>query len=281
MNVELTQGGFQIGVLNIRFYAMMLLLGCLGGALLAHYEVKRRGMDPEHVWNVLALGVVLGLIGARLYHVIDLWGYYSQNLLEIPAIWHGGQGIYGAIVGAILAALIYARLRKLPGLLLLDIGAPSLLLGQAIGRWGNFFNQELYGPPTDLPWGIPIAPEHRLPGYEMYSHFHPLFLYESLLSFIGVAVLIWIARRFAHRLRPGDVMLGYIIWYPVERFLLEFLRIDPWKIAGIATAQWVSAACVLFAVIVLLWRHRTRKPEEQPVLSVPEPLPSDEEESQT
>lgn len=264
MTFELTQGGIQIGVLSIRFYALMLLLGCLGGALLAHWQLKRRGMNPEHAWNILALGVVLGLIGARLYHVIDLWDHYGQHLTEIPAIWRGGQGIYGALVGAILAVLIYARLRKLPILMLLDIGAPSMLLGQAIGRWGNFFNQELYGPPTDLPWGIPIAPEHRLPGYDLYTHFHPLFLYESLLSFIGVAVLLWISRRFSHRLRPGDIILGYGIWYPLERFFLEFLRIEPWTVAGVATAQWISGAVILVCGILLIWRHRRRAKVEQP-----------------
>ena len=139
-----------------------------------------------------------------------------------------------------------------------------MLLGQAIGRWGNFFNQELYGPPTDLPWGIPIAPEHRLPGYEFYTHFHPLFLYESLLSFIGVAVLLWISRRFSHRLRAGDIILGYAIWYPSVRFLLEFLRIEPWAVAGVPTAQWISGACILGAAIALIWRHRRRATAQQP-----------------
>jgi len=273
---ELTQGGIQIGVLNIRFYALMLLLGCVGGALLAHWQLKRRGMNPEHAWNILALGVVLGLIGARLYHVIDLWDHYSQHLTEIPAIWRGGQGIYGAVVGAILAVLIYARLRKLPILLLLDIGAPSMLLGQAIGRWGNFFNQELYGPPTDLPWGLPIAPEHRLPGYELYTHFHPLFLYESLLSFIGVAVLLWIGGRFPHRLRPGDIILGYGIWYPLERFFLEFLRIEPWTVAGVATAQWISGAAILVCGILLIWRHRRRAKVEQPPDTEAPPLDTEQ-----
>ncbi len=264
MTFELTQGGIQIGVLNIRFYALMLISGSVGGALLAHWEMKRRGMNPEHAWNILALGVVLGLIGARLYHVIDFWDYYGQHLMEIPAIWHGGQGIYGALVGAILAVFIYARLRKLPILLLLDIGAPSMLLGQAIGRWGNFFNKELYGPPTDLPWGIPIALEHRVSKYADFTHFHPLFLYESLLSFIGVAVLLWISRRFSHRLRPGDIILGYGIWYPMTRFSLEFLRIDPWTVAGIATAQWISGAVILVCGILLIWRHRRRAKVEQP-----------------
>jgi phosphatidylglycerol:prolipoprotein diacylglycerol transferase len=235
----------------------MTLTGVFAGGLLAHYEMKRRGQDPAHIWNILALGVVLGLIGARLYHVIDLWNeYYSQNPGEIIAIWHGGQGIYGALIGALLALYIYTRWQKLDLAMYADVGVIGFLLGQAVGRWGNFFNQELYGPPTDLPWGIPIDFDKRVPQYSSFTHFHPLFLYESLLSLLGVVTLFWISRRFKGWLKPGDIAFMYGIWYPTERFLLEFLRIDPWKLAGIATAQWVSGAIVLGCAFALWWRHR-------------------------
>jgi phosphatidylglycerol:prolipoprotein diacylglycerol transferase len=253
----------------------MTLLGCVAGAGIAHYEIKRRGEDPSHVWNILALGVVLGLIGARLYHVIHRWSeYYSQNPGEIIAIWHGGQGIYGAIVGALLALFIYVRWKKLNLAMYADVGVIGFLLGQAIGRWGNFFNQEIFGPPTDLPWGIAIdfakvqqhAPLEYAEQYTSGLRFHPLFLYESLLSFLGVAVLLYVSRRLKDWLRPGDVALMYGIWYPTERFFLEFLRIDdPWKIAGVATAQWVSGAIVLACAMVIWWRHRKPRaivPEE-------------------
>jgi len=263
---EVTRQGVQIGPLHIAFYGLMTLAGCIAGAVLAHYEMKRRGENPVHVWNILALGVVLGLIGARLYHVIDLWSsYYSQHLTEIPAIWHGGQGIYGAIVGALAALILYVRWQKLDLAMYADVGVIGFLLGQAVGRWGNFFNQELYGPPTDLPWGLYIPPQNRLPGYEFYTHFHPLFLYESLLSFIGVGVLLYLSRRFAGRLRPGDIALMYGLWYPTERFFLEFLRIEPWTAAGVAMAQWISGACILGCSIALIWRHRRQR------LPAPEP----------
>lgn len=256
---EVTRQGIQLGFLNIAWYGVMTLAGCFAGALLAHYEMKRRGQDTAHVWNILALGVILGLIGARAYHVIDLWNeFYAQNPGEIIAIWHGGQGIYGALIGALLALFIYTKWQKLDLAMYADVGVIGFLLGQAVGRWGNFFNQELYGPPTDLPWGIPIDFEHRVPQYNSYTHFHPLFLYESLLSLLGVATLLWISRRLKWWLKPGDIAIMYGIWYPTERFLLEFLRIDPWKLAGIATAQWISGAIVLGCAFALWWRHRKR-----------------------
>jgi phosphatidylglycerol:prolipoprotein diacylglycerol transferase len=271
---EVTRQGIHLGPLHIAFYGVMTLAGCFAGAILTHFEFKRRGENPEHGWNIMALGVVLGLIGARLYHVIHQWSYYSTHLTEIPAIWHGGQGIFGAIAGALLALILYVRWRRLNLAVYADIGVIGFLLGQAVGRWGNFFNQEIYGPPTELPWGLYIDATHRLPGYELYEHFHPLFLYESLTSLAGVLTLLWISRRFASKLKSGDVALMYGIWYPTERFFLEFLRIDdPWKIAGINTAQWVSGAIILVCAIALILRDRRSRIPAQ-IASVPEPLTS-------
>ena len=280
MTFEITRQGIQIGPLNIAFYAVMTLTGVFAGAFLAYYELKRRGESTEHVWNILALGVVLSLIGARLYHVIDYWDWYSQHLTEIPAIWHGGQGIYGALVGALVSLFIYARWKKLDLAMYADVGIIGFLLGQAVGRWGNFFNQELFGPPTNLPWGMFVDYQHRLEAglpleYMSATYFHPLFLYESILSFLGVATLLYVTRRFSHWLRPGDIALMYGIWYPTERFFLEFLRIDPWKIAGIATAQWISGAIVLGCTIALIWRHRKRGEAplpEEPIAEIGAPL---------
>jgi len=231
--------------------------GLFAGGLLGQWQAKRLGLNTDHVWNILVLGLVLGLIGARAYHVIDDWDYYRANPGLIPAIWKGGIGIYGAIAGALLAVVLYTRARKLSFLTWADIGAPCFLLGQTIGRWGNFFNQELYGKPTDLPWGIPIDEAHRPtdPQYAGYTHFHPLFLYESLWSALGVVALIWVSRRFADRLKPGDVLLLYGIWYPTERFVLEFLRIGNWYFAGFATAQIASAISIVLCGGALLYRH--------------------------
>lgn len=271
MNFELTMRGLEIGPLELRWYAVMILSGLLAGILLAQREAKRLGEDPVHVLDIAVLGTVSGLIGARTYHVVDRWNeVFVHDPVTVFFIWRGGLGIFGAVAGAALALAAYvwwinrsARAGK-PGakpmnvLRWFDIGAPAFLLGQGIGRWGNFFNQELFGPPTDLPWGIPIA---LYPGVR----FHPLFLYESLLSLLGVVVILYLGRRFAHRLRVGDTLLMYFMWYPAERFVLEFLRIDNpflsteiWKIGDVPMAQIVSTLLVVASVLALVWWRRPR-----------------------
>ncbi|MEX2599246.1 MAG: prolipoprotein diacylglyceryl transferase [Dehalococcoidia bacterium] len=273
---DISMQSVTIGPLEIRFYSIMILSGLLAGVLLAQREAKRLGENPEHVVNIAVLGAVFGIIGARLYHVVDAnyWPYYRDNPGQIIAIWNGGIGIFGAIAGAALALVVYVWWvnrnaaqqgrrgagKRMDPLRWFDIGAPAFLLGQAIGRWGNFFNQELFGPPTDLPWGIPIPMQNRPEGYEGFTHFHPLFLYESLLSLLGVVVLLFVARRYAHWVRPGDILLMYLIWYPATRFLLEFMRIGNWQFGDIPMAQIVSALFILAAAGLLVWRHRHAPP---------------------
>jgi phosphatidylglycerol:prolipoprotein diacylglycerol transferase len=150
---------------------------------------------------------------------------------------------------------IFARRRKLDFAFWLDVVAPALALGQAIGRWGNFFNQELYGNPSTLPWAIQINPENRLPGYEDQATYHPLFLYESLWNFGIVILLLWLGRKYDDRLINGDLFLIYLIAYPLGRFSLEFLRLDPSHVAGININQTVMLVVALSAVGVLVWRH--------------------------
>ncbi|MFM8321209.1 MAG: prolipoprotein diacylglyceryl transferase, partial [Chloroflexota bacterium] len=185
--------GIQIfGSLWIRFYGMILMSGALAGALLASWQARRRGKDPEIVWDALIWLLIAGLVGARLWHIFTpppsmaaqglTTAFYLTHPRDALAVWEGGLGIPGAVIGGALALLLYCRRNKLSFAEWADIAAPGLALGQAIGRWGNFVNQELYGRPTNLPWAIPIAPQHRLPGFEQYTHFHPLFLYESLCS---------------------------------------------------------------------------------------------------
>lgn len=269
MNFELTMQGLSIGAFELRFYSVMILSGLLAGIVLAQREAKRLGENPDHVVNIAVLGAVAGLIGARTYHVVDRWNeVYVYDPVSVFYIWRGGIGIFGAVAGSALALAAYvwwvnraAREGK-PGarpmnvLRWFDIGAPAFLLGQAIGRWGNFFNQELFGPPTDLPWGIPIDVANRPSLYLADTYFHPLFLYESLLSFLGVVVILYLARRLADRLRVGDVLLMYFIWYPAERFVLEFLRTDNWKIGDVPMAQIVSTLLAVASVLALVWWRR-------------------------
>jgi phosphatidylglycerol:prolipoprotein diacylglycerol transferase len=185
--------------------------------------------------------------------------FYLTHPLDAIAIWNGGLGIPGAIIGGGLALYLFARRNKLDFPLWVDIAAPALALGQAIGRWGNFVNQEIYGSPTNLPWAIRIDPQYRLPGFENVEKYHPLFLYESLLSFANVGILLWISHRQPSWYKPGDIFLIYLILYPVERFFLEFLRLDASQLGGINANQTLMAVVALVAAGWLFLRHRQRR----------------------
>jgi len=255
--------GFPLGPFYVRFYGIILMLGALAGAWLATREAKRRGYEPEIVWDLLTYLLIGGIIGARFWHILTpppssgvTAGWYLTHPLDALAIWKGGLGIPGAVIGGVIVLYFYARRRNLNFLEWTDIAAPSLALGQAIGRWGNFFNQELYGAPTNFPWKIPIDPDHRLPGYADVQYYHPLFLYESIWNLSNMFLLIWMSRRFADRLKDGDVFLIYLIVYPVGRFLLDFLRLDASMVGGININQTIMAVVAVFAAAALYWRHR-------------------------
>ena len=258
--------GFQLGPVYIHFYGVIIMVGALAGAWLAAYQVQRRGDDPELVWDGLFWLVIAGIIGARLWHVFTpppsmvaqgiTTRYYLTHPLDVLAIWNGGLGIPGAVIGGLIALYLFCRKRGLNFAAWVDMISPSLALGQAIGRWGNFVNQELYGRPTDLPWSIPSDPEHRLPGFEQYTHFHPTFLYESLWNFANMALLLWLGHRYSDRLKEGDIFLVYLIVYPVGRFWLEFLRLDSAQVAGLNANQTLMAVVALAAAGALVWRHR-------------------------
>jgi len=265
---------FRLPILGIPiyWYGMITVACILIGSYVATLEAKRRGEDPEHIWNGLILVVIFGLIGARLYHVISSpsgllrgFDYYLQHPVEIVMIWQGGLGIFGAVAGGVLAVFVYARWQKLDFLTWVDIAAPALSLGQAIGRWGNFFNQELYGYPTTVPWGIPIDRAYRLPMFANLpdsTRFHPTFLYESIWNFLAFLTLMYVARRFQARLRNGDVFLLWCILYPMGRFLVEFQRPDAWMLGPLAAAQVVSLVAAVVALLILVYRHRARPSSE-------------------
>ena len=268
MSFDISMEAISIGALDIRFYSLMILSGILAGVFIGQREANRLGEDPEHIVNIAVVGAIFALVGARTYHVIDQWNeVYSDRPQDVIAIWNGGIGIFGALAGSIvgLAAYVWwanSKARKRRGarpmrlLLWLDIGAPAFLIGQAVGRWGNFFNEELFGPPTDLPWGIPIDVANRPAQYLSDTHFHPLFFYESMLSLMGVAAMLYLARRFAHRIIIGDIFLFYFIWYGSERFALEFLRTDNWKVGAIPMAHVVTVLFIAAASIILILRHQ-------------------------
>ncbi|MFZ4655751.1 MAG: prolipoprotein diacylglyceryl transferase [Caldilineaceae bacterium] len=267
---------FQAGPLALRWYGILLVAGMITAAWMASRYVTRRGEDGEKVWDMLVWVLIPGLIGARLYYVFvqsprgpEGFGRFMENPITILQIWTGGIHIYGALILGGLSLILFARWNKLNLPVYLDglgIGVP---LGQAIGRWANFINQELYGPPTTLPWGLRIAPEHRIPPYHDFArfpestHFHPLFLYESLWNFIGFGLIFWLSRRFENKLRPGDLFLCYLIWYPLGRFFIEFIRTDSWFFAGTPfnVVHLISAVVIVGSVIALILRHRNYQPE--------------------
>jgi len=251
---------FQIGGISVNWYGILIAIGVLAAISVSLIEARRRSEDTTYVINMALIVVPLGAIGARMYHVIDQWDYYMQN----PGLIIGGQGlgIFGAIIGGALGLIIYTRWKKLSAFLWLDIVAPGLVLAQAIGRWGNFFNQELYGYPSDLPWGIYIDPAHRLPGYESFSHFHPLFLYESLWNLLGFTVLMIVGRKLFSRLRDGDIFFLYVIHYGIGRFFLEALKLNVWTLGGIPTARWITGIAILAAITVIILRHYKRLKED-------------------
>jgi phosphatidylglycerol:prolipoprotein diacylglycerol transferase len=263
---------FRFGPLTIYWYGIIIMTAALVGGTIASFEAKRRGENEEHIWNMLILVVLLGIVGARLYHVFSSpvgsnlgWAYYREHPWAIFEIWNGGLGIYGAVVGGLLGILLYTYRARLNLLRYLDLGAPALLMGQAIGRWGNFVNQELYGPPTMLPWGITIDQYHRIPPfndlsqYPLTMRFHPDFLYESLWNLVGFGLMLMLGRKFSSRLKDGDLFLIYLIWYPLGRIWVESLRPDAWTIGSVPTAQIVSAFLIVVAAVALVIRHRNRQ----------------------
>lgn len=258
--------GFQLGPIFVRYYGIILMLGAVAGGWLAAREAKSRGHDPEIVWDLLIWLIIGGVIGARLWHVFTPTPsaiaegrttlFYLTHPFDLINLRNGGLGIPGAVIGGLVALFFYARRHGLAFTEWTDIAAPSLALGQAIGRWGNFFNQELYGAPTDLPWKIYIDPLHRLAGFETQEYYHPLFLYESLWNLANVFLLIWLSRRYGERLKHGDVFLVYLVVYPVGRFLLDFIRLDAAMVAGLNANQSAMAVVAVLSAFALFWRHR-------------------------
>jgi len=277
----------QFGPLTLNWYGVFIVGGAVLAAWISGLYAARGGDDPDHIWNILAWSLIGGIIGARLYHVFSSpadglgWPYYRNHPLDIINFWNGGLrglGIYGGLAGGLLAVYLYCRINKLSTIRFLDYIAPNVLIAQALGRLGNWANQELYGPPTTLPWAFHInplypcqAPVFHLPvgiqacatptitqGTRFWyaaNGFHPTFFYEALWNvamFCLLALIIW---RFGQQLRRGDGVLLYVIAYGVGRYWVEMFRPDAWVIGQLATAQWIALVSVIAAVIILIIRH--------------------------
>lgn len=256
----------QLGPLAVHWYGIAYAVGLFVAYVVITREARWRGLDTEVLGNGMIVVAIAALIGGRLYHVIDQWAVYRDDLLKIVLPPYAGLGVYGGIILGIVAAFLYARRKRQPFLRWADAVAPGLFVMQAIGRLGNYFNQELYGAPTNLPWGVAIQCQYRTQGYPcpagsdptatLGQHFQPLFLYESLSGVLGAVALIWLARRYRERLLAGDLLLLFFVWYGGVRFVLESFKTDNWLVFGVPTAQIVSVLLIAPALVLLIWRHR-------------------------
>jgi phosphatidylglycerol---prolipoprotein diacylglyceryl transferase len=267
--------GFDIPIpflnqpLHIYFYGILITIGVIAAAFLGQAEAKRRGINPEFIWDVLFWVVLAGIVGARIWHILTpppsmveqgiTTKWYLMHPLDMINIRNGGLGIPGAVIGGALALWIYCSKKKISFLTWVDVVAPGVALAQAIGRWGNYFNQELYGLPTNLPWKIYIAPLYRVEGYQNYDYFHPLFFYESLWNVVNMAVLLWLAHHFEKWIKPGDIFLVYLILYSIGRFSLEFLRLDASQVGGINFNQTFVVIVAVVAGVLMTLNHHIRR----------------------
>jgi phosphatidylglycerol:prolipoprotein diacylglycerol transferase len=261
---------FHIGdKIAIHWYGLLIVIGIILGANVGAYLAKRAGKDPEIIWDMLLLVVFLAIIGSRIYHIFSQpaggvmgWTYYKEHPIEMLYIWQGGLGIYGAIIGGAVGVIIFCAYRHLRPLEWLDYAAPGMAIGQSIGRWGNYVNRELYGPPTTLPWGLRIpfsyriAPYNDITQYPETTLFHPTFLYESLGALSVCLLLLWVADKYRARLREGDLLIAYLVGYSVVRFFIEFLRPDAWMMGSIAAAQVFALGFIVIGTTFLVARHR-------------------------
>jgi phosphatidylglycerol---prolipoprotein diacylglyceryl transferase len=254
-----TSPGPMIGPLPIRWYGFLIASAVLIGVSLSTYLAKRRGVNPDLISDLSIWLVIAAIPCARLYYVAFEWEQYANNLGEVFAIWHGGIAIHGAILGGLIAALIFARLNRVSFWQLADLVAPSLILGQAIGRWGNFFNSEAFGRPTDMPWKLYIPPAQRPPGYTQFDYFHPTFLYESLWN-LGVFALLMLlffrGLKATPSLKVGTLFLVYLIAYSMGRFWIEGLRMDSLMLGPLRVAQVVSLTAMAIGALGLVWLYQ-------------------------
>ncbi len=249
---------FSIGPLQIHYYGVFMALAVAAGYWLALKRAPKYGINQIEADKIIFWLVVGGFIGARLYHILSSAGYYWQNPVDILKVWNGGLSIYGAVLGGLVALLLYRKILHLTSYTLyLNWLTPSLILGQIIGRFGNFFNYELYGYPTGMPWKMFVPPQFRLQGYEYFNYFHPLFLYEILGNLLIFILLL----RFAGRPRGTTLFLWYLLLYNALRFFLEFLRIDSTLLGNFRVNAFVSLGLVIVATVLIVRQKYDKVPQ--------------------
>jgi prolipoprotein diacylglyceryl transferase len=260
-----------LGPLDIRLYALCLLAGIAAAVWISMRRWRAVGGDPDLVLEVALWSVLAGLIGARLYHDITSWDEVGDEWYGPIAIWQGGLGIWGGVLLGVLTGAYVTHRRGASVLLMMDAAAPGILVAQGIGRLGNYFNQELFGGPSDLPWALEVDLQHRPEQYIDDTTFHPTFLYEMLWNFGGAALIVWLGHRF--RLRAPGVFCLYVMIYSLGRIFWEQLRVDPSKMfLGQRLNFYVALALFLGAIVAFVWSvRRGPEPSRTPAASSPSP----------
>jgi prolipoprotein diacylglyceryl transferase len=271
---------FELGPVRVHYYALFILLGIALAIWIGSRRFTKRGGPAGAILDIALWAVPFGIVGGRFYHVITHWNYYfydGANLMKVFAVWEGGLAIFGALAFGSVGAFIGARTAGIRFLSFADAIAPGVLVAQAVGRIGNYFNNELFGQPTTLPWGLEIATGNPAypEGLPAGVLFHPTFLYEMIWNLIGFAALIWLDRKL--KLRWGQMFAAYLIVYSIGRAFIESIRIDPSEvILGLRTNVWSSIAGIAVGVALLIWSRRTHKePETSVFLPGREPIPAD------
>jgi phosphatidylglycerol:prolipoprotein diacylglycerol transferase len=260
---------FTIGNFSLRWYGVIVMLGVIVGSLMVERALKRNGENSDTIWDALIWVLPIGILGARLWFVMNatLGGdpRYANAPSEILKVWNGGLHIFGGLLLGGAALLLYLNKNKLDIWLFLDAAGPAVLVGQAIGRIANFINQELYGPPTTLPWGIPISAQHRLAQFQDLikypvetTRFHPTFAYEMLWNFTAAGLLLWVWRRYEKDIKPGTIFAGWLLLAGFGRVFIEFFRPDQPKIEtwGISYTTIVSALMAVAGAVLLMVRYK-------------------------
>jgi phosphatidylglycerol---prolipoprotein diacylglyceryl transferase len=247
---------FSLGPIQVHWYGIIIGSGLALALYLAIREGNKRGLPKETFADLMIWAIPISIICARIYYVLFEWGYYSKHLSEAPKIWHGGIAIHGAIIGGVLTVFFFSRSKGISFWKITDIAAPSLILGQAIGRWGNFMNQEAHGGPVSRAF----LENLHLPRFiidQMYiqgTYYHPTFLYESVWDFVGVILLILLRRV---NLRRGELFLSYLIWYSIGRFFIEGMRTDSLMLtSSLRMAQMISIVLVVLAIVIIIYRRK-------------------------
>lgn len=246
----------DLGFIKIYWYSITMFLGVLLGIYVAYHEVKRKGLDIKKFENMAFYAIIFGFLGARIYYVIFNLDYYLNNLGEIIKVWNGGLAIHGGIIGAALAMLIYCRKNKISFLLMLDICAPALIIGQIIGRWGNFFNSEAHGGIVSREFlESLLIPSFIINGMFINgNYYHPTFLYESFFNLIGFIIMMVL--RYNKKIHIGTITGFYLMWYSVVRFFVEGLRTDSLMLSSLRMAQVISIVLFIVGFILIITSHK-------------------------